>query len=436
MQHNVKCNIHVATRTKVGYVDTSSPPPPRALTARAAKDVNPREVYLPMMFKRFWNWSKEHILLVTVLSLASIGIMGFVNIEILHMTSEPEFCAQCHPGKGHGPLAEVDSWEHSRHGEAGVSCLDCHGQPGMVGYVKAKIGGLKDLYMQFTISKEEKLEILSHPHEDLVPAETCLYCHSDIANQAQWEQAPLDMGTAALLHMRLSDEVKNPEFRQRKGLPDILAESSVGGLHFDHAFHMESFELSCRDCHLGIVHRKPSKAEQMEQCLACHAENGDSGAPQLADCTGCHENQVAMNEGRGAAGVPEEEGLMYAAGIDCQMCHAGAEAGDYRPAAASCAECHDESYAELFHDWTRETGDQIAQVDALRAEVESALETADRIHRDTRAGWELYLGGLAKLALVEKDGTRGVHNPDYAQSVLQAATKEFEAVLENLKRTW
>ena len=34
------------------------------------------------------------------------------------------------------------------------------GRPGVLGYLKAKMGGLKDTYMQLTISKEEKLEIL------------------------------------------------------------------------------------------------------------------------------------------------------------------------------------------------------------------------------------------------------------------------------------
>ena len=111
------------------------------------------------MIKNVFDWCKRHIILFTLLSVLAIVVFGFVNIQVLHMTSEPEFCQLCHPAHGFGPLAEVDSWEHSAHGEAGVSCLDCHGRPGVVGYMKAKLGGLKDTYMQLTISAEEKLEI-------------------------------------------------------------------------------------------------------------------------------------------------------------------------------------------------------------------------------------------------------------------------------------
>jgi len=133
--------------------------------------------------KDFFSWCKRHIVLVTILCVVLITAFGFVNIQILHMTSEPEFCQMCHPSQGFGPLAEVDSWEHSAHGDAGVSCLDCHGRPGVAGYIKAKLGGLKDTYMQLTISKEEKLHILSNPSEELVPDYHCLFCHSDEGNQ-------------------------------------------------------------------------------------------------------------------------------------------------------------------------------------------------------------------------------------------------------------
>jgi len=45
--------------------------------------------------------------------------------------------------------------------------------------------------------------------------------------------------------MRLLDDVKNPEFRERKGLPDILTDTFVGGTHFDHSMHLEAFEFKC-----------------------------------------------------------------------------------------------------------------------------------------------------------------------------------------------
>jgi nitrate/TMAO reductase-like tetraheme cytochrome c subunit len=386
-----------------------------------------------MAFKDFFGWCKRHLLLVTLLAIAFVVVFGFVNIQILHMTSEPEFCAMCHPKHGFGPLAEVDSWEHSGHGKAGVSCLDCHGRPGVLGYVKAKIGGLRDTYMQLTISSEEKLKILSNPEKELVPPEHCLFCHSDEGNRKYREE---HKGPMKLVEMRLLDNVQNPAFRQQKGLPDILSDTFVGGTHFDHSFHIDSFEMLCADCHFGVVHRAQSKTDRMNLCLVCHAENQGSSAPQLKDCTTCHEAQLAMNEGNGAKGVEGEAGIMYAAGVDCQQCHTGVETGAFRPTSATCVTCHDASYIEVFDDWAKATSEEVERLGRERVEVEHALKRADEIGRNTAANWEVYEKAVFNLKFVKNDGTKGVHNRDYAEAVLKSVEADFQSIMKNLSSNW
>jgi len=385
------------------------------------------------LMTRFFQWCKRHILLMTLLAVGFILVFGFINIQILHMTSEPEFCAMCHPAQGLGPLAEVDSWEHSGHSEAGVSCLDCHGRPGIFGYLKAKIGGLKDTYMQLTISKEEKLEVLNNPEADLVPSEQCLFCHSDEGNREYREKQKLPL---QLVEMRMLDSVENPEFRLRKGLPDIMSDTFVGGTHFDHSFHIEAFDFACRDCHFGVVHNPMSKTDRMNFCLMCHAENKDSSAPQLADCQVCHEAQYDMNNGTGANGVAGDPSIMNQAGIGCLDCHTGVTRGTYRPTSETCTNCHDQSYVEVFDMWEAETTAMLKDVKDLRVEVEDALKDADEVHRDTEAAWARYEKGLYNLNLVKDDGTRGVHNVDYAQAILKSAKSDFETVLKELNKSW
>ncbi|TYO95836.1 NapC/NirT cytochrome c family protein [Geothermobacter ehrlichii] len=382
--------------------------------------------------KNFFAWCKRHYLLVTFLGVLFIVVFGFVNIQILHMTSEPEFCHMCHPAQGFGPLAEVDSWEHSAHGEAGVSCLDCHGRPGVVGYIKAKLGGLKDTYMQLTISKEEKLKILQNPKEDLVPDQQCLFCHSDEGNQSYRKKVRL----MKIVRMRLLDDVKNPEFRMHKGLPDILTDTFVGGTHFDHAMHREAFDFKCRDCHFGLVHNPSTKTDRMNMCVACHKENEDSEAPQVAECQRCHEAQYDMNKGIGAKDVAGEPGLMWGNGIGCQDCHTGVAKGVYRPTSETCSNCHDESYKEIFNDWASETKAEIADLRELRITVEDALKDADKKKRDTKAHWERYEKALYNFRLVRNDGTNGVHNHDYAQAILASVKKDFNAILNALEQSW
>lgn len=382
--------------------------------------------------KNLFAWCKRHYLLVTFFGVLFVVAFGFVNIQILHMTSEPEFCHMCHPSQGFGPLAEVDSWEHSAHGEAGVSCLDCHGRPGVAGYIKAKLGGLKDTYMQLTISKEEKLEILENPKHDLVPDQQCLFCHTDEGNQSYRKRVKL----MKIVRMRLLDDVKNPQFRMHKGLPDILTDTFVGGTHFDHAMHREAFDFKCRDCHFGLVHNPSTKTDRMNMCVTCHKENEGSEAPQVAECQRCHEAQFDMNKGVGARQVAGEPGLMWGNGVTCQDCHTGVANGVYRPTSETCSNCHDDSYGDIFNEWSSETKAEIADLREMRINVEDALKEADKKKRDTKAYWELYEKALYNFRLVRNDGTNGVHNRDFAAAILGSVKKDFRTVLNDLDQAW
>lgn len=386
------------------------------------------------MLKKVLDWCKRHLVLFTLFAVAFIIVFGFINVQILHLTSEPEFCHLCHPAKGFGALAEVDSWEHSAHGEAGVTCLDCHGRPGVFGYVKAKIGGLKDTYMQFTISREEKLEILQNPH-DLVPDWQCLFCHSDEGNQTVRENTA---GPMKLVHMRMLDDVVNPEFREHKGLPDIMTETNVGGTQFDHAMHIEGFELACNDCHFGVVHNPGSKTDRMNFCLACHSEYPDD-APQMSDCDTCHQSQYEMNSGEGAIGVDSIPSMMYGeeVGMACLDCHTGIDRGLYRPSASSCADCHEDgSYVDVFNEWGDETAEAVHELKKVRVEVEKALTDADVAGRNTAEAWKIYERAVFNLKFIRNDGTNSVHNYEYAVEVLASVKKDFEQTMVQLDKVW
>jgi nitrate/TMAO reductase-like tetraheme cytochrome c subunit len=387
------------------------------------------------MLKSVFDWCKKHIVLFTIASVVFVIGFGFVNIQILHMTSEPEFCHLCHPAQGFGPLAEVDSWEHSAHGDAGVSCLDCHGRPGVVGYVKAKVGGLYDTYMQLTISKEEKLEILSNPSADLVPSWHCLYCHSDEGNKAVRETT---RGPMKLVNMRMLDDVVNPDFRNRKGIADIMTDDFVGGTHFDHSLHIDDFELTCRDCHFGIVHNPATATDRMNFCLKCHADANED-APQMASCNVCHEAQVAMNTGNGVEGVEAIPSMMYgdAAEMSCMDCHEGVAKGVYRPTSVTCTNCHeDEEYASVFSEWAEMTKAHIDELKSLRIEVEAELKDADAANRDTAEAWEIYSKAVRNLRFVRNDGTNGVHNSEYAEAILDTVEADFKQTLVKLDSVW
>ena len=41
------------------------------------------------MLKNVFDWCKQHIVIFTIISVVFVVFFGFINIQILHMTSEP-----------------------------------------------------------------------------------------------------------------------------------------------------------------------------------------------------------------------------------------------------------------------------------------------------------------------------------------------------------
>ncbi len=111
--------------------------------------------------------NKKLIIVIVVVILFIVG-----NVAALQYTSTPSFCGDvCHymtPSK--------DSWEASEHYEV-AKCMDCHAEPGLVGYIMAKANGLKELYVHLTqdVTREDIEAMDVH-----VTNETCLQCHQNV----------------------------------------------------------------------------------------------------------------------------------------------------------------------------------------------------------------------------------------------------------------
>lgn len=271
-------------------------------------------------------------LVAAIVLLAGFALFIFANIEAVHLSSSPGFCQMCHPGTTTGPLSEVHTWKQNVHAKAGVSCLDCHGKPGALGYAKAKLGGLVDLYGELFKSKEHKMEILKKASTDpayaakLVPNETCLFCHSDASNQKTRSETMMSVG----VNFRLLDTVQNPEFRKSKGLTDIIVEGvkPTTDVEPNHKKHVE-MGLSCVDCHLGVAHAGQLKNKtKMQTCFDCHDKGRTPAMPANNNCSACHRKldsvipQAPVVFGSGKAAVKfnhSSHGSMF----KCTDCHTG-----------------------------------------------------------------------------------------------------------------
>lgn len=368
------------------------------------------------IIRSFFSWLFSFIKrrpLISIAIFAVIVVVGLVGTyEGLHLSSEPEFCALCHPEEGTGVLAEYHSWEKTVHAANDVKCLDCHTiQPGIMGYAHSKaVVGLHDLVYQFLLSKEKKIENLSRFQNDkehaaeLVGANVCLHCHSDSVNQENRENHYM---SAFGVTMRGLDTIVNPEFRESKNAIDILTEPVRVGVEPNHAKHVE-MEVACITCHEGLGHSGQFRGSMtsMDTCFTCHDEQREKGLNPVdsEDCSTCHVQQPQMQEGTlgnelGIIGIRWEM-----ADLTCDSCHM--DAFD-RPTPESCMNCHDEGYDELMIGYQEEFEQNMAGAQKFYAE---ALED---YHKMTPGQRELFRNYDLIYRSIKEDGSRGVHNPEY-----------------------
>lgn len=105
--------------------------------------------------------SSKRIVLITVSSLVALGILIFLT---MHFTSQPNFCSSCHEIR-----QPVATWTLGAH--KNITCLDCHANPGTIGYVSRKFKGLGEVYLHFTNQIPATLVARYN-------IQTCIVCHT------------------------------------------------------------------------------------------------------------------------------------------------------------------------------------------------------------------------------------------------------------------
>jgi c(7)-type cytochrome triheme protein len=277
-------------------------------------------------------WIAANPKLTVLILLACIGVVIFVTVEALHFTSSPNFCRHCHP-KEAGVDGEVATWEKSKHAKAGVSCLDCHAQPGFVGYMKAKISAIPDIYRQFLGDPEHRMHVLMKSSDPayaakLVKNDICMFCHTDSMNRKIRSERIMSVGHA----FRKLDGVKNPEFRISAGLPDIITEGVRPTTDVDpkHSKHYE-MGFNCVDCHLKIAHSGiVGYKSSMDICFTCHDAKRTVGKkpPANENCIACHRQADRVTPAKPIVMGKEEKTVNFnhtthTKAVQCGICHTG-----------------------------------------------------------------------------------------------------------------
>lgn len=237
-----------------------------------------------------FRWVYAALLVIALFTSAGLGM------DVYHRTEAPEFCGSCHEMGGN-----IGSWEVSRH--VSIYCIDCHANPGLGGWVQAKIGGLRQLIKHFRAETIEDITVDDHQRETV--SNNCKRCHSGAA--------------------RLNER---------------------GGLVFAHDKHAKTGAL-CVECHSrNFVHPGANKKEsklssliERDRCFACHDGKRKFGdfvafaATNKGNCKKCHPDTGYSL----AHGGDEHE---------CGSCHVAEKKGEHftvdreRPAKI-CGKCHE-----------------------------------------------------------------------------------------------
>ncbi len=358
---------------------------------------------------------KKVFVLITILLI--VGFFG--TIEIFHYTSEPEFCALCHPKKSPGPNGEVFTWEQSIHAKADVRCLDCHAKPGVINYFIRKIIAVKDPITQFTHSTEEIEKKLAHPSKDAAPEESCLFCHTDDFNK-KFRSTHLMTLPTKFLKFRELDSVVNPQYREEHGLKDIEKADYVKGYNFSHKEHLENFNnLRCVSCHFNsFAHpdfRINYALKMKKTCFKCHE---DEGGPENNECITCHKVQDKIRHAK-IKGVEGEEDVMV--DLKCTDCHKSFEK---LPDQKTCIECHDgdEEYGKTLVEWKTKIKNRLTQIELLYEKAKLKAQKHPEFKEKFKNAERLYNE-------VIDDKSLGVHNFEYINSILDYIEKELKTIL-------
>jgi hypothetical protein len=235
----------------------------------------------------------------------------------------------------------------------------------------------------------------------------------------------------------------------------------------DHAKYL-SYDADCRSCHKGVtanpppvddsrclnchgfgMERSPESLEELHrihvegrhkvECFQCHGfiEHGTVAESMMLDrfdCQSCHAGQHQVQR-QMYLHAPEEDGVrlerlavspMFLTHVPCTGCHTqmdevrvrpGSPARVARATVDSCDGCHSPGLGQLqIPQWQRDTR-------RLYDEVAKLIETARASLGDRHdpAARQLLSDADQLLEIVMLDGSWGVHNPRYTQSLLERA---------------
>lgn len=280
----------------------------------------------PVLFVTPTRWRQRFLYLVPAIFIGLVTLLSWA----VDTSSNPYFCGTCHTME-----AYFANWHQSAHAQAKVSCADCHYEPGLRGYFKAKVRGFSELVVTLTGTQGYK-------PEGVVNDVNCLRsgCHTE-AELARDLYANRTYFFNHTLH--LLDTGRGPALRCTSCHTEVGPERHFGvdtntcfTCHFQATSETQlAASVGCVTCHglpegpqgvSGFDHVISGVIASDEVCLSCHAEL-TRGTPVVGErgCRRCHLEKSAELLTAGSLAIHRQH--VREKGIGCDWCHGGVKHG-------------------------------------------------------------------------------------------------------------
>lgn len=212
-------------------------------------------------------------MVATVLLLLLVGVAAVGGFQYTESTS---FCGElCHTVME----PEHTAWRNSPH--ARVRCVECHVGPGAAWYVKAKLSGLRQVWVVLTRSWPSPIQA---PIENLRPSrETCEQCH--------WPEKFYAGRQKVFTHYAPNEGNSRREIDLLLRIGASAATSGNRGIHW-HVGQEVSYIAGDRKRlaipYVAVREKDGTLTEYMDQARPLARQEIARAQKRLMDCTDCH----------------------------------------------------------------------------------------------------------------------------------------------------
>ncbi len=228
--------------------------------------------------------NKLHLIILAVFVVLAAGT-AFQVVE-----AQASTCNICHEMKYF-----YDTYNNSTHPASSVTCIDCHTEPGVQGYVDQKVGAVKELVShltgEFVMPINTNLLIsnavcqkchdgnlfgavdhATHVSNGI----TCQNCHENVAHAGEGQSSVLPLNQCETCHQN----------HQSLPLTDTHGTLACDQCHTGNSF--KGLSTTCTSCHNTQQHTTfpLTGAHTTTSCTDCHTQV--SVKIQDATCSSCH----------------------------------------------------------------------------------------------------------------------------------------------------